>query len=195
MSMQYIPNWDRQLKYKYAEEWLDNAVAELRKYFSNFGFHIPEVLVSCGHGVEGYKPSKKSNNLGFCMKKCYSKDGLNIIYISPIIETPEEIIYTLAHELIHAIDDCFSMHGETFKDIARTVGFYERGICGVSEERFKNCLKSFADIANGLGRYPRSGVNYKETFCVENDEYQIQLLAEMERKMTRMKINKMKRSH
>ena len=188
MSLRYIPNWERELKFKYAEEWLDNAVSELRKYFSIFGYHIPEVLVSCGHGVDGYNPSRKSNNLGFCMKKCFSKDNLNMIYISPAIEAPEEIIDVLAHELIHAIDDCFSMHGETFKDVARTIGLYERGIRGISEVDYKNCLKKFSEIANALGRYPRSGVNYKETFCIKDDGYQIKLTTERERKNARKRM-------
>jgi hypothetical protein len=33
-----------------------------------------------------------------------------------------QLLDTLVHELCHAVDDCFSGHGEDFKGIAQTVG-------------------------------------------------------------------------
>lgn len=47
------------------------------------------------------------------------KDGINQIFISPVLDEPMTVLETLAHELVHAIDDCKSGHGAEFQKISK----------------------------------------------------------------------------
>lgn len=184
MRIKHIPNAEREVRFKYAEEWLDHAVNGLREHFAKLGHVVPPVHLSCGYGPSGFNPKRKRGNYdGFCMQKKYSKDNVNVIYVAPHITEPVDIIYLLAHELIHAIDDVFSGHGATFKSIARDLGLSEGG--KVRYVDFVNTLKAFTEIAEPLGRYPRSGITYEETFSVPNPDYQAQRAAEKQRRESR----------
>lgn len=184
MKIHHIPNAERELRFKYAEEWLDHAVSGLREYFARFGHVVPPVLVNCGYGPFGYYPKRKNNHDGLCLAKRYSKDHINEIYIAPHITEPIEVMFVLAHELIHAVDDVFSLHGATFKEIARDLGMRECG--NVRYVDYVRAIQEFAKIAEPLGRYPRSGINYQNSLNLANPEYQEQRKAEKERQRQRV---------
>lgn len=184
MIIKHIPNVEREQRFKYAEEWLDHAVIGLREHFAKFGHVVPPVQLSCGYSPDGFNPKRKRGNYdGMCMQKKFSKDSVNMIYISPHITEPMDIMYLLAHELIHAVDDVFSGHGATFKSIARDIGLNEGG--KVSWINYLNTQKVFASISEPLGKYPRGGVTYLDSFSIPNPEYQTQRDAEKERKNSR----------
>jgi hypothetical protein len=184
MKSKHTPNAEREVLFKYAEEWLDHAVTGLRDHFAKFGHVVPPVHLSCGYSPDGFNPKRKRGNYdGMCMYKKFSKDKVNVIYIAPHITEPMDIMYVLAHELIHAVDDAFSGHGATFKSIARDIGLSEGG--NVNWIDYSNTQKVFASISEPLGKYPRSGITYLESFCVPNPEYQTQRAAEKERKKSR----------
>lgn len=183
MNNNEIPNAERHLLYKYAEEWLDHAVSALRSYFAQFGHLVPVVEVSCGHGIDGYSPKRKVNTDGICLAKRYSKAHINQIYISPQFTEPLDVLNILAHELIHAVDDCFTNHGSTFRDIAVDLGMPDSGdlIFDGNEE----ILAIFSRIALPLGRYPRAGITYADSFLICNPDYQQQHMLEKYRKEER----------
>jgi hypothetical protein len=163
MASQY----EREIKYKYAEEWLDKGVAELRLFFKKRGHQVPEVLVSVGFSHHGWNPKRKySNYAGYCNPSYWSKDGKNEIYISPINIDDVDLIFLLAHELIHAVDNCRSGHGDRFKSIARDLGMIEGG--EIPKEVYDETCLEFSKIYERLGRYPRSGVNYVDSLQIPN---------------------------
>ncbi len=90
----------------------------LRPIFERAGFFVPEVKVSVGFTSGG----SKSRHLGQCWSSKSSADGINQIFISPGESDPVEVLDTLTHELVHAVDDCVSGHGDAFKKIALAVG-------------------------------------------------------------------------
>jgi hypothetical protein len=181
--MENQPNANRFVRFKYAEEWLDHAVSSLRDYFYCFGYTVPSVLVNCGYGLIGYSPKRRFNVDGLCLPKRYSKDDMCDIYVAPHVTEPIEIILVLAHELIHSIDDCFSGHGATFMEIAGHLGLND---CpSVSESRYLSTLERFAEIVEPLGKYPRSGINYKESFVIARPDYQQRVSDEMKRRRLR----------
>jgi hypothetical protein len=73
-------------------------------------------------GFTGVKGASNTKALGSCFRKSCSTEGFNEIYISPICDDSLEILGTLAHELIHAIDDCQSGHKGFFAKVARKIG-------------------------------------------------------------------------
>lgn len=162
MRRRHVRNEDRPVIHQYAEVWLNEAVELLRPHFAEAGYEIPPVHVSVGFSTDGYKPSARKNTFAVCHAKCMNVDGINDIYISPLIYEPVEVLGILVHELVHAVDDCQSGHGETFKKITKALK------CGdnlsVSLSEFRETVERHRAIADKLGRYPRSGVNYRTTF-------------------------------
>jgi len=103
---------------KLREEWLMEAVEQIRPIFERVGYQVPPVKVSIGFPSTG----SKGRHLGQCWSTKSSEDGLNQIFLAPHLETPVEYLDTLVHELVHAVDNCSSRHGAGFKKIAKDVG-------------------------------------------------------------------------
>lgn len=100
------------------EQWLMRAVDHLAPIFERYGYAIPIVKVSVGFPSTG----AKGRHLGQCWSTKSAVDGVNQIFIAPHLQTPFDFLDTLVHELVHAVDDCQSGHGENFKKIALDVG-------------------------------------------------------------------------
>ena len=100
------------------EQWLMAAVDYLVPIFEARGYLVPAVKVSVGFPSTG----GKGRHLGQCWSSKAAEDGLNQIFIAPHLKTPLDFLDTLVHELVHAVDNCESGHGEGFKKIALDVG-------------------------------------------------------------------------
>ena len=100
------------------EQWLMQAVDHLAPLFERAGYSVPIVKVSIGFPSTG----SKGRHLGQCWSTKSAVDGVNQIYIAPHLPTALDVLDTLVHELVHAVDDCESGHGENFKKIALNVG-------------------------------------------------------------------------
>ena len=101
------------------EQWLQQAIELLRPLFQRHGHALPErCLVSCGFPSTGLR----NHHIGQCWPRQRSSDGLNQIFISPALGDPVEVLDTLVHELVHAVDDCEHKHGKEFKKIALAIG-------------------------------------------------------------------------
>ena len=98
--------------YKTREEWLLAAVEAVRPLFSAKKHLVPtDCQVSCGFASTG----TRSHHIGQCWPKTRSMDERNQIFISPVLHVPVEVLETLVHELVHAVDKCEQKHGKEFK--------------------------------------------------------------------------------
>jgi hypothetical protein len=111
-------NGASQMTYTNREQWLMSAVDHLLPLFERSGYSVPIVKVSVGFPSTG----AKGRHLGQCWSTKSAVDGINQIFIAPHLQTPFDFLDTLVHELVHAVDDCQSGHGENFKKIAKDVG-------------------------------------------------------------------------
>jgi hypothetical protein len=100
------------------ESWLQAAVALLRAMFAANNFVVPDCQVSCGFTRTGVR----SGHIGQCWSKKSAANEVNQIFISPTLASAFEVIDTLTHELVHAVDDCQHKHGKEFKKIALKMG-------------------------------------------------------------------------
>jgi hypothetical protein len=134
------------------ELWLQNAVDLVSPIFKNKGYTIPKVQVSCGFPSTG----NKSKHVGQCWGKSSTNDGTNQLFISPVLDEPVQVLDTLVHELVHAIDDCMHHHGPEFKKIATDVGLQ-----GFMREASAGpwLLEQLTTISRQLGKYPHSKIN------------------------------------
>ena len=134
------------------ELWLQNAVDLVSPIFKNKGYTIPKVQVSCGFPSTG----NKSKPVGQCWGKSSTNDGTNQLFISPVLDEPVQVLDTLVHELVHAVDDCMHHHGPEFKKIATDVGLQ-----GLMREASAGpwLLEQLTTISRQLGKYPHSKIN------------------------------------
>ena len=134
------------------EQWLMAAVDHLVPIFEARGYSVPPVKVSVGFPSTG----GKGRHLGQCWSTKSSADGMNQIFIAPHLPTPIEVIDTLVHELVHAVDDCQSGHGENFKRIAKDIGLKgPMRSAGAGDALMKDLIK----IADLLGNFPHGRLN------------------------------------
>jgi hypothetical protein len=134
------------------ELWLQNAADLVSPIFKNKGYTIPKVQVSCGFPSTG----NKSKHVGQCWGKSSTNDGTNQLFISPVLDEPVQVLDTLVHELVHAVDDCIHHHGPEFKKIATDVGLQ-----GLMREASAGpwLLEQLTAISRQLGKYPHSKIN------------------------------------
>ena len=129
------------------EQWLMQAVDHLAPLFEKAGYAVPIVKVSIGFPSTG----SKGRHLGQCWSTKSAVDGVNQIYIAPHLPTALDVLDTLVHELVHAVDDCESGHGENFKRIALDVGLKgPMRSAGAGEWLKQDLIK----IAEKLGTFP-----------------------------------------
>ena len=129
------------------EQWLMQAVDHLTPIFERSGYAVPLVKVSVGFPSTG----AKGRHLGQCWSTKSAVDGVNQIFIAPHLQTPFDFLDTLVHELVHAVDDCQSGHGENFKKIALDVGLKgPMRSAGAGDWLKKDLMK----IAEQLGGFP-----------------------------------------
>jgi hypothetical protein len=100
------------------EAWLLFAVDAVAPIFQEKGFEVPRVRVSCAIP----STSVRGSAVGQCWGRSMSEDGVNEIFISPVYANSVDVLDTLVHELVHAVDDCEHRHGPEFKKIALAVG-------------------------------------------------------------------------
>ena len=129
------------------EAWLLAAIELLRPLFAAKGFSVPACQVSCGFASTG----TRSGHVGQCWSTKSASNELNQIFIAPTLKSAYEVIDTLVHELVHAIDNCEHKHGKEFKKIALKMGMKGPMRGAEAGPELKVIL---TDMLNILGPYP-----------------------------------------
>lgn len=150
-----IKNEDRPLIHKYAEVWLNEAVELMRPKFAEAGYEIPPVHLSVGFSSRGYRVNTKKYIMGICYSRKQDKDDINQIFIAPILDEPMDVLETLAHELVHAIDDCKHSHGPVFQQISKDLKLTDCRAVNMMD--YVETVKFYRWMLDQLGRYPRGG--------------------------------------
>jgi|GEM_PF-1725640 len=127
--------------------WLQRAVTLLEPHFRQSGLELPPVRIEMDRIL--------TRRAGACAR---AQNGVNRISISPCAIEPRDILHTLAHELLHAVDDCASHHGAGFRRSAGKIGFIPRGngalACGPV---IAAVLK---EVHTALGAYPHFAATF-----------------------------------
>lgn len=140
-------------KHETREGWMLAAAARMRELVfttEDVDFVVPEFRVSVG-----WPKGKRSttNVIGECFNTANFEDKVPQIYISPILEDPLEILGCLAHEMIHALDDCQNGHRGHFAYVFKRIGMVgKKTQCEIGED-LKLVMKT---IIEELGEYPHS---------------------------------------
>jgi hypothetical protein len=129
------------------EAWLLAAVALLRPLFAAKGFSVPPCQVSCGFASTG----TRSGHVGQCWSTKSASNELNQIFIAPTLKSAYEVLDTLVHELVHAVDNCENKQGKEFKKIALKMGMKGPMRSAEAGPELKVILTTLLDT---LGPYP-----------------------------------------
>lgn len=131
-----------------ASEWLlDEVIMPVVT-----GYDKPNIKCSIGF------PFRSSKAIGQCFTKGSSAGGYNEIFINPKMSGLDTIrvLDILAHELIHAIDNCESGHKGFFAKTARAIGLEGKLTATVAGEALKERLNTLLVI---LGDIPHAGMD------------------------------------
>lgn len=134
------------------EAWLIDAVKHLSDLLEE---DVPPVRVSVGW--PGGR-SRKGVTIGQCWPTAAAEDGVCQIFLSPIRggDRTIDILGTLLHEIIHAVDDCKSGHRGNFARIAKGVGFVPK--LTSSDNRSDELNEALSAIAERMGYFPHSAI-------------------------------------
>lgn len=143
------------------EAWLLAAVELLRPIFLAKHPTIPQdVRISCGFASTG----TLSHHIGQCWSCGSSKNELNQIFISPTLSEPVEVLETLVHELVHAVDSYEHKHDKEFKKIALSLGMEGPMRSAGAGAELKKTLQG---LASQLVPYPHGAlkVAHRKVVC------------------------------
>jgi hypothetical protein len=135
------------------EAWLQRGAQLLAStVFTAAGISVPPVKTSCSWPGGG----SARKRIGECWSRSASEAGINEIFISPNIADAVQALDILAHELVHASDDCASGHGAEFTRRARAIGLEGKPTATVAGAALRAELTKIADA---LGPYPHAKLN------------------------------------
>jgi len=145
------------------ENYLIQATDIMRKsLFKPKGYKVPKVELSISWATRGNRNRKgDAKTLGQCFPKQMHAGGINQIVITPnydgsTIKGSLDILGTLVHELVHAVDNCVSGHGQAFKKCALAVGLTMPMRSTGETEELKEYLRK--NIIDKLGLFPHKKV-------------------------------------
>ena len=112
--------------------------------------------IACGWPSKSAGRSSK-RRIGECWPRSSSKNKVNEVIISMVIENPVEVLDILIHEDIHVIDDCQNGHKAAFKKIALAIGLTGKMTATTAGPDLKLQLEA---IASNLGAYPHGSIDF-----------------------------------
>ena len=139
------------------EAWLRAAADELRPYFNDCGYPLPDKI---RYAIAFTSTGRKSKRYGECWHSSASDDSAYEIFIRADLAKPLDVLAVLVKELVHTALPAGSGHGKLFKAAAAKIGLQgplRSALPGV-------LLKSrLVDVAATLGALPHASLNVTQT--------------------------------
>jgi hypothetical protein len=138
------------------EEWLVNAVEELRPLFADAGFPIcARIRVSCAFPTT----YTRSGALGQAFPDGASADRALEVMIAPSLDKPSDVFAVLVAMLCHATNGAMS-HGSTaYQAAAAAMHLEPAGVNWRVTKTVSAFWLHFAAIIDGLGPYPHAALS------------------------------------
>lgn len=137
------------------EAYLLAAVDAVTPLFTALDLQVPPVRISVGF------PKRSKGSRGTVIGQCHpgelAADGVGQIFVSPILGDVLDVLETITHELVHAINHAAGEtgHGRPFSKIALKLGFETPMTETPASVELKHKLRA---IANDLGDYPHAAL-------------------------------------
>ena len=136
------------------EEWLSAAVAELRPAFDAAGVSLANnIRVACGFP----STAVRSGTVGEVWADTASRDKTIEILISPVLDSPIEVLQTLIAQLCHATPGGLNT-GATYRAAAEKLGLEPLRADWKSVRGNQDFAETYAPLLAGLGLYPHAAL-------------------------------------
>jgi hypothetical protein len=137
------------------EDWLAQAIAELRSVFSALNHPLPDsIRVACGFPSSNAR-SAKNRAVGEHWSAKASADQHHEILISPVVDDPVRVLGILVHELAHASTDGMVIRAASLR-WSRLLALRVSQPQTVEGEKFK---AEYQPLLDDLGAYPHAKLN------------------------------------
>jgi len=151
------------MNYATREDWLTDAVAQLRPIFDVIGKPIPNrIRVTAGHPIN----FKRNRRLGDCHAAGDSADRSIEICVSPTIAKPVDVFTVLLSQLCRATAGALS-YGTAYESIATEVGLVPTNVDTL--DKWKTCTGNamftdlYGELIAGLGDYPHAALGVADS--------------------------------
>ena len=146
------------MTYSTRDEWLTESVKRLNQdVFIPAGIASLDASWRIACSFPGGGSARK--RIGECWPSGSSDDATREMFISPLEDNPIEVLGTVAHEMIHAIDDCKNGHKGPFRTMALAIGLKGKMTHTTSGPELTAKLEKIAD---DLGPYPHAKINLQD---------------------------------
>jgi hypothetical protein len=143
------------LKFETREQWLVEATNRLRNgLFRQKSAEIPQIRASVGFPGGG----SARKRIGEYWHPSACTDQIPQIFISPVLDSTDQVLETLVHELVHACTPGTG-HRSPFRKLAIAVGLTGKMKSTVAGPELKECLNV---LSSEIGPYPHAGINLAE---------------------------------
>lgn len=133
------------------EQWLNTALHKhIAPFLAQHGAIVPaDCRVSIGFPGGG----SARKRIGECWPRARSKNGVNEIFINPVLDDRSRLLDILVHEAIHAADDCKSGHKGFFRRVAVAIGLTGKMTATVAgpelQARIGRWIVALPDLTHG----------------------------------------------
>jgi hypothetical protein len=142
--------------YEFREEWLQAALGQLRPYFRECGFELPEKI---RFAIAFPSTGRKGNRLGETWHPKSSGDGTWEIILRNDLFDPVDILGVQMNKLVHTVIADDASHGRKFRAAAVRVGLSGKIH---KAEPGPLLIKRLAEIADRLGPLPHAALNIQD---------------------------------
>lgn len=115
-----------------------------------------KIKISVGF-MPGARGSSKRQAIGMCFKSKCSEERYNEIFIVPTINDSAQVLHVLAHELIHAVDDCQHGHRGPFIQMMNAIGLIGKPTATIAGPQLAAHLAQYIEM---LGEIPHAKMNF-----------------------------------
>ena len=139
-------------KYKWKEQWLNEAMHFVRQHFEEAGYEVPN-YVRVSTGWPSRQAFGKKRRIGEAWHNECSADGVHEIIISLYLDDPVKILGVLIHEVAHITVGVQHGHKKPFSDCAKAVGLTKPWSATGESEELTATMKRWC---KRLGQYPHA---------------------------------------
>jgi len=142
--------------YDTREAWLEAAVAAMGPWFAAIATPLPSrIRVSTGFPTGWSRKNLNENRtMGQCWAQNVAADGVNQVFVTPLLDDPIAVLAVLTHELVHAGVGVEVGHRRPFAQAAKAIGL--NGPMKRTTPSLDLCARFTTLVEDHLGPYPHA---------------------------------------
>lgn len=138
------------------EQWLYAVTEHFSAQFTDLGYSLPPLRVTCGFPSGGGTRLRTPRVVGEIHDRTRSADDHFEIFISPVNADSVTVAAVLVHELVHAAVGLNQKHNRVFGGVARKIGLQGKLTATTASPAFEGEIR---DLVKDIGEYPHAALS------------------------------------